>query len=182
MKRTLVFTLLAMAGSGALATTLAATAAQAADVTAPVKEIMTEAQNGWSENPVGEPRDYFDEERLKRIYSQDFARVYTDATRFPAFEDGDSPLDYDPIVSGQDSCSLKDVKIVPAAPEGARADVAVTFDNISCLEDPGERKPAELHFIVVEENGKPVIDDILRGGEQGSLKAELVAIAAQGAQ
>ena len=109
-------------------------------------------------------------------------RVYKDATRFPAFEDGDSPLDYDPIVSGQDSCSLKDLKIVPAAPAGGRTDVAVTFDNISCLEDPGDRKPAELHFIVVEEKGRAVIDDILRGGEQGSLKAELAAIAAQGAQ
>ncbi|TCQ09786.1 hypothetical protein C8J34_102187 [Rhizobium sp. PP-F2F-G36] len=172
MKRTLLFTLFALAG----------TAAHAADVAAPVKEIMAEAQNGWSENPVGEPRDYFDDERLKRIYSQDFVRVYKDATRFPAFEDGDSPLDYDPIVSGQDSCSLKDVKIVPAALVTGRADVAVTFDNISCLEDPGDRKPAELHFSVVEENGHPVIDDILRGGEQGSLKAELAAIAAQGAQ
>ncbi|KQR68756.1 hypothetical protein [Rhizobium sp. Leaf341] len=181
MKRSISF-LLSVTASAIVATTLTARAAQAADVTAPVKEIMAEAQNGWSETPVGEPRDYFDDERLNRIYSRDFTRVYKDATRFPAFEDGDSPLDYDPIVSGQDSCSLKDVKIVPAAPVDARADVAVTFDNVSCLEDPGERKPAELHFIVVEENGKPVIDDILRGGEQGSLKNELAAIAAQGAQ
>ncbi|SER46361.1 hypothetical protein [Rhizobium sp. NFR03] len=172
MKRTLLFILFALAGTAALA----------ADATAPVKEIMTEAQNGWSENPVGEPRDYFDDERLGRIYSQDFVRVYKDATRFPAFEDGDSPLDYDPIVSGQDSCSLKDLKIVPATPATGHTDVAVTFDNISCLEDPGDRKPAELHFIVVEEKGRAVIDDILRGGERGSLKAELAAIAAQGAQ
>ncbi|MCD7109831.1 hypothetical protein LRX75_12375 [Rhizobium sp. DKSPLA3] len=178
MKRILLFTLLALAGPGVMV----GTAAQAADLAAPVKEIMAEAQNGWSETPVGEPRDYFDDERLGRIYSRDFVRVYKDATRFPAFEDGDSPLDYDPIVSGQDSCSLKDLKIAPATSTAGRADVAVTFDNISCLDDPGDRKPAELHFVVVEENGHPVIDDILRGGEQGSLKAELAAIAAQGAQ
>jgi hypothetical protein len=146
-----------------------------------VREIMTEAENGWSETPVGEPRDYFDDERLGRIYSRDFSRAYRDAARFPAFEEGDSPFDYDVIVSGQDSCSLKDVTIAPPVAVAGRSDVKVTFDNVSCLEDAGDRKPAELHFMVVEENGKPVIDDILRDGVQGSLKAELGIIASDGA-
>jgi hypothetical protein len=195
--RTLLFTLLALTAG-------TAHGAYAADATAPVREIMAEAENGWSETPVGEPRDYFDKERLGRIYSEDFARTYRDAARFPAFDDGDQPLDYDPIVSGQDSCALKDVKIKPAAPVGGRTDVTVTFDNVYCLnevngteetkgaaardpdnttdmEEAPKREPAVLHFLVTEEKGRPVIDDILRSGQEGSLKGELAAIAAQGA-
>ena len=58
--------------------------------------------------------------------------------------------------------------------------VKTTFDNTHCF---GERapdwKPAEVDFTVIEENGKPVIDDILRpqDGDPGSLKAELAEIA-----
>ena len=50
-------------------------AAHAADPLPPVKEIMDEAVNGWSENP-SDGKDYFDTERLDRIDSADFAKAY----------------------------------------------------------------------------------------------------------
>ena len=82
--------------------------AQAADPSAPVNEIMQEAVKGWAEEAqAGE--DYFSPARLGRIYSEDFAKAYREAAKFPAYEEGDSPFDYDVIVSGQDSCSIKDL-------------------------------------------------------------------------
>lgn len=157
------------------------TAAVAADATAPVREIMAEAENGWSENPSGEPKDYFDGERLDRIYSQAFARTYRAAAKFPAFEEGDSPFDYDVIVNGQDSCALKDVQIVPKPQAEGLTDVDVSFDNTSCFDGVAEPGRTELHFMVIEEGGRPVIDDIVRAGQGGSVKSELDGIARQSA-
>ena len=157
-------------------------AAHAADPLPPVKEIMDEAVNGWSENP-SDGKDYFDAERLDRIYSTDFAETCRAAAKFPAYDEGDSPFDYDVIVSGQDSCTLNDLKIEPQGEKDGVADVRVTFDNTHCFgERDADWKPSELHFLVKEENGHAVIDDIVRAGEMGSLKEELRAVAKQGAE
>lgn len=156
--------------------------AHAADPLPPVKEIMDEAVNGWSENP-SDGKDYFDDERLGRIYSADFAATYKTASKFPAYDEGESPLDYDVIVGGQDSCTLNDVEIEPQGEKDGVADVRVTFDNTHCFgERDADWKPTELHFLVKEEKGHAVIDDIVRTGELGSLKQELGAIAKQGAE
>lgn len=158
----------------------AAPGAHAADPTAPVNEIMQEAVRGWAEEAQpGE--DYFSEARLVRIYSQDFARAYREAAKFPAYDEGDSPFDYDVIVSGQDSCSIKDLNVTAGPEADGKSDVTVTFDNTHCMgERDNDWKPVELHFIVIEEAGHPVIDDIVRTSDAGSLKAELRGIAGQG--
>ena len=66
---------------------------------------------------------------------------------------------------------------------GGKSDVTVTFDNTHCFgERAADWQPNELHFIVVEESGQAVIDDIVRTGEAGSIKAELLGIASQGNQ
>ncbi len=154
--------------------------AHAADPAAPVNEIMQEAVNGWTEEPKpGE--DYFSAARLGRIYSQDFAKAYQAAAKFPAYDEGDSPFDYDVIVSGQDSCSIKDLSVAAGPETAGKSDVKVTFDNTHCFgERAADWKPSELHFIVIEEAGHPVIDDIIRTGDAGSLKTELQGIASQG--
>lgn len=159
----------------------AVTVAAAAEPAAPVNEIMQEAVKGWAEEPQ-EGEDYFSEARLGRIFSADFARAYRAAAKFPAYDEGDSPFDYDVIVSGQDSCSIKDLTVVAGPEMAGKSDVKVTFDNTHCFgERAADWKPSELHFMVIEEGGRPVIDDIVRTGDSGSLKAELDGIASQGA-
>jgi opacity protein-like surface antigen len=155
--------------------------AQAADPAAPVSEIMLEAVKGWAEEAQpGE--DYFSNARLGRSYSQDFTKAYRDAAKFPAYDEGDSPFDYDVIVSGQDSCAIKDLSVTAGPEADGKSDVKVTFDNTHCFgERAADWKPSELHFMVIEEGGKPVIDDIVRTGDSGSLKGELQAITSQGA-
>ncbi|CAN7497319.1 hypothetical protein LJR255_003342 [Pararhizobium sp. LjRoot255] len=159
----------------------AVSTAEAADPAAPVNEIMQEAVKGWAEQAQpGE--DYFSEARLGRIYSQDFTKIYREAAKFPAYDEGDSPFEYDIIVSGQDSCAIKDISVATGAQADGKSDVKVTFDNTHCLgERTADWKPNELHFMVIEENGRAVIDDIVRTGDAGSLKTELQGIASQGA-
>ena len=58
--------------------------------------------------------------------------------------------------------------MTPGAPADGKSDVTVTFDNTHCFgERPADWKPSELHFIVIEEGGKSVIDDIVRAGGCG---------------
>lgn len=173
---------LCLAVSGLVFSAGASVDAGAADPAAPVNEIMQEAVKGWSGEAPQQGEDYFSPSRLARTYSRAFLQAYQAAAKFPAYDEGDSPFGYDVIVSGQDSCSLKDLSIVSGPETEGKSDVKVTFDNTHCFgERAADWKPAELHFIVIEEDGHPVIDDIVRAGEGGSLKAELEAIAAQGA-
>lgn len=163
--------------------------ALAADATAPVREIMETVTKNWADvaDDSDDPPDYvdyFNDEFLPRLYSKDFAAKYREAAKYPAYEDGGSPFDYDVIAMGQDGCTIKDLKIEAQPPAGGVTAVRATFDNTHCF---GERepdwKPAEVDFNVVEENGKAVIDDILRpqDGDPGSLKTEMQAIAREGA-
>ncbi|QRM55649.1 hypothetical protein [Sinorhizobium sp. BG8] len=162
----------------------------AQDATAPVNEVMNAVTENWKELGSDEDApqnyvDYYSEDFLKRLYSKDFAAKYHEAAKYPAYEEGESPFDYDTIAMGQDGCPIKDLKIEAAPAANGVTDVKTTFDNTHCF---GERapdwKPAEVHFSVIEEDGRPVIDDILRviDGTPDSLKKEMDEIAADGAK
>lgn len=163
--------------------------AGAADFKAPVSEIMAAATNNWqdmgTDTDTPPPNiDYFSEDFLKRLYSKDFAAKYREAAKYPAYDDGSTPFDYDPIIGGQDGCALKDVTTTEGAPADGAEDVTVTFDNSHCF---GERapdwRPEKLVFKLIEEGGRAVIDDIERPSfdEAASLKKELQEIAQEGA-
>ena len=164
----------------------AAAAAFAADMTAPVKVVMDITAGNWAESEgEAEYRDLFDEAQLGRLYSRDFVEKYRAAAKFPAYDEGTSPFDYDVIAGGQDGCPLKDVTIEQKGQEGAATEVDATFKNRTCFGDDAEyQQAATVKFMVVEESGKPVIDDILtQGGDDaayGSLKDTMAEIARLG--
>lgn len=161
----------------------------AADATAPVREIMAAATSNWvdfdaaSEEPPAYV-DYFSEDALKRLYSRDFVARYRQAAKYPAYEDDGSPFAYDPIIGGQDGCALKDLTIGGAVAGDGQTQVTVTFDNTYCFEENRDAgwKPVTLVFSLIEEDGRPVIDDIDRENTEGggSLKAEMQEITAAG--
>lgn len=162
--------------------------AEAADFKAPVAEIMSAATSNWqdtgtdNDNPAPYT-DYFSEDFLTRLYSKDFVAKYREAAKYPAYEDGGSPFDYDPIIGGQDGCALKDVVTTEGQPANGAEDVTVTFDNSHCFgERASDWQPEKLVFKVVEEDGRAVIDDIERTSfeEGASLKKELEQIAEEG--
>jgi hypothetical protein len=165
-------------------------AAVAADFKAPVAEIMSAATTNWQDMGTDSDTpppyvDYFSDDFLKRIYSRGFNAAYREAAKYPAYDDGGSPFDYDPIIGGQDGCALKDVTITEGQPAGGATPVTATFDNSHCFgERAADWKPEKLVFKVIEEDGRPVIDDIERPDfqESASLKKEMTELAAEGAK
>ena len=139
--------------------------AYAASATDPVNRIIDIAKARWdsTENNAG---DYFD--KLDRDFSAAFAKTYKAATKYPAYDGGDSPFDYDVITSSQDGCPLKDIKIEGEAEKDGVTIVDVSFKLWTCVQDEASKKKVEeLKFDVITENGKTVIDDIHTKGDDG---------------
>ncbi len=155
-----------------------------ADPLAPVNEVMDVARQLWGEDPP-QALDYFDPNRLAQLYSAGFAAAYKAAQKSPVFgiEDGESegnPFDYDVIANSQDGCPLEDIKAEKTGEVAGVVTVTVTFKLWRCIEDAAERDAlSEVRFLLIEENGKQVIDDIVRimDGEQLSLLEEMRYIA-----
>lgn len=155
-----------------------------ADPLTPVNEVMDVARQLWGENPP-ETLDYFEPDRLERLYSASFVAAYKEARKHPAFEPepGETegyPFAYDVIANSQDGCPLEDVNVARSGEEGGVTTVTATFKLWSCSEDPAERDfLSEVRFKVIEENGRPVISDIVRmlDGEGLSLVEEMQFIA-----
>jgi len=149
--------------------------ALAADATAPVKVIMDATVSNWAGGD-SDWQDIFDESKLKDVYSKDFAAKYQAAAQFPAAdEDGISPFDYDVIVNAQDACPLEDMKLAGQPPKGDVTEVFATFKKSTCMgSDADYQKTTTVRFEVIQEAGKPVIDDIITiddNGNPSSLKS-----------
>lgn len=162
-----------------------ATPALAQTATDPVKNLMDLAQGLWSDDPKVQGQDYFDASRLESLYSKRFAEAYRAAAKFPIYDDASGPFGYDVITNGQDGCPLQDVAVAPAADADGVTDVKVTFKLWTCVDDGSVDKNSvnEVHFSVITENGRPVIDDIRRKDDEGkldSLMTEMQDIAKNG--
>jgi hypothetical protein len=147
----------------------------------PVQRIMDVATGRWK-TTEGESGDYFD--KLDRDFSKSFAKAYREASKYPAFDGGTEPFDYDVITSSQDGCPLKDIKIDGGTEKSGITPVAVQFRLWDCAEDAATKaKVSKVRFDVVTEKGKPVIADIHRlddGGKWDSLVAEMGEIVKAG--
>ncbi len=154
----------------------------AADATAPVKEIMEATTKNWS-GADEDWQDIFDDSRLTRIYSKDFVTKYRAAMQNPAAdEDGVSPFDYDVIVNGEDACPLQDMTYTPKPGENGATEVVVTFKKQTCMDGIEDKQAlTTVRFEVLDEGGKPVVDDVFTEGDPGqpanSLKNTMVQIA-----
>lgn len=161
--------------AGALALPLPALAA---DVTEPVRAVMAAAEANWSQTP-GEFQDYFSPERLGSLYSEAFADLYRKAADTPFAKEMGTPFDWDVIVNGQDGCPLKNLSVAAAGQDGPATLVVARFQGLTCFGAEAEYQAfQETTFRVVQEGGRPVIDDIVHvmDGERMSLKAQMDAI------
>ncbi|EHS51808.1 hypothetical protein PDO_1709 [Rhizobium sp. PDO1-076] len=158
--------------------------ALAADVTAPVREIIEATASNWTEEAFGNEQEVFTEDRLERIFSAEFAMMYREASKNPAYDlpEGETtgfPFDYDPIARGQDGCPFQNIRIE----DDGDGQVTALFNNRECMgDDSANRQDTVLIFHVLDENGRAVIDDIypVENGQSGqSIKDELKAIAGQ---
>jgi len=153
----------------------------AADITAPVKEIMEATRSNWADNN-SDWTDIFDASRLDRLYSRDFVAKYQAAAQFPAVDDdGISPFDYDVIVNGQDACPLEGLTMAAAPAANGTTEVTARFRKSACTDAPDAKDTTTVRFEVIEEAGQPVIDDIVTENietqARDSLKATMELIA-----
>lgn len=165
---------------------LAATPALAADAEEPVRAVMDLATALWSDKGA-EGQDYFDASRLGTLYSKAFVAAYKEAAKYPLYDEAGGPFGYDVIANSQEGCPLKDITITNQGEKGGVTDIKVTFKLYTCYDDDPSYKDKvnEVHFDVVTEDGKPVISDLHRIGEDGkqdSLVAEMQEIAKTGAE
>lgn len=149
--------------------------AHAASAADPAQRIIDLAKAHWATTENNNTPDYFD--KLDRDFSKSFAKVYREATKYPALDGSDSPFDYDVITSSQDGCPLKDIGVKSEDEKDGTTVVDARFRLMTCFDDAAEKaKFNELKFDVVTEDGKPVINDIHRKTEDGkwdSLVAEM---------
>ncbi|KGD94321.1 MULTISPECIES: hypothetical protein [Rhizobium/Agrobacterium group] len=167
----------------AIVFSLTSTFAMATDAADPIKEVMKVTEDNW--NTVDSEWKYiFDPDPLARLFSRKFQGAYAEAAKHPAYETENNqpgdPFGYDVITSSQDGCPLKDITMNSAPGANGSTDVTVTFKMWTCVDEPEVKDSvSEVHFDVVEEDGKPVIDDIHRvaDGERDSLIEEMQSIA-----
>ena len=158
--------------------------ALAADVTAPVREIIEATASNWTEEAFGNEQDASTPDRPPRSLPADMAPMYREASKNPAYDlpEGETtgfPFDYDPIARGQDGCPFQNIRIE----DDGDGQVTALFNNRECMgDDSANRQDTVLIFHVLDENGRAVIDDIypVENGQSGqSIKDELKAIAGQ---
>jgi hypothetical protein len=112
--------------------------------------------------------DYLSDEWLDRDFSAGIAKLYREGSQRAAEKD-EPFIDYEPVIGAQDFCPLKDVDVKLAGEKDGVYDVVASFKAESCFGDDGDADAVtQTHFRVIEENGKPVIDDIVvkRGDEE----------------
>lgn len=160
--------------------TLMPLSAYAGSAEEPVNRILDIAKARWENTEKG--GDYF--EKINRDFSKAFVTTYKAASKYPAYDGGDSPFDYDVITSSQDGCPLKDIKVASEAQKGGTTVVDASFKLWTCSSDDSRDKVSTLKFDVVTENGKAVINDIHRNtdGKWDSLVGEMKEIIKAGQQ
>lgn len=112
--------------------------------------------------------DYLSDEWLDRDFSAGIAKLYREGSKTAAEKD-EPFIDYEPVIGAQDFCPLKDVDVKLAGEKDGVYDVVASFKAESCFGDDNDSQAVtNTHFRVIEENGKPVIDDIVvkRGDEE----------------
>jgi len=171
---------LALFGVLASAASLAGGPARADEAPASIREVMRIEADVWS--PRQPKQSIFDDTRIERLFSRDFVRLYRAAMRHPIYPGGTTPFDFDIIVQGQDSCSLDDMKIAQYEMDAPGNFHEVSFANFACFDDDGDkaRRPT-IHFSMVDEGGRTLIDDVLtyeNGEKQHSTKVLMANIAA----
>ncbi|MFM2282142.1 MAG: hypothetical protein RLZZ444_4373 [Pseudomonadota bacterium] len=149
--------------------------AAAADASAPAKELL-EIMVG-SASDAGGDSDYFSEDRLNRLYSDEFAKLYRAAwKKQESDENGGYLLGYDPITMAQDGCPIKDLSIETLDDQGGWLPVIARFKAFYCFSDDNKDKVEIRQFIMVPKGDGWVIDDIqsvVNNRVEGSVKTNL---------
>lgn len=145
----------------------------------PVKTLVDATVENWA-GTNEEFKYVLDDAYLNSVYSKAFAKAYRDAGKKLSQDAGEGeeypPFGYDIITNSQDGCPLQDVKTDKVTPKDKGAEVIVSFKHYACMGDEADYQiRSVVHFDVIEEDGKAVIDNIRHKTDEGfqSLRGEL---------
>lgn len=140
----------------------------------PVREIISIAESNFSVPFPGVMIDYFAKGRLERIYSKDLIGFYKRAIKTEAARQmGGRAPDFDILTGTQDACPLENISLKTEKPFESSWDVSVTYQYQACWGNPALTK---TDFIIIEEGGQPVIDDIFTYDEAEAVSSLKVAL------
>jgi hypothetical protein len=127
----------------------------------PVRSLLDLASRTFERDRSATP-DYFSAERLATLYSKDFVARYKVATKMMDDSD-DRVLERDMLTrEPSDSCPFEDLKIDVGPTENGVTQVHAAFQPHNCKEgDPIQGEIRTVTFIVKQEDGREVIDDII---------------------
>ena len=127
----------------------------------PVRNIMDAVEHNYTPE-IESAEDYFSPERLKSIYSRSFAATFEAAAARAAAND-EGVFEADVITNSQDACTLEDIMIEVKPAQADFTPVHATFRPFACMKDGPEKDEVRtVIFMVVEEDGRDVIDDIFQ--------------------
>lgn len=157
------------------------TSVQAGDPTDPVKQVMDIEVSNWKQGST-DSVSVLDDPYLEKLFTADFVAAYREASKHPAYDlpEGQttgSPFDYDPIINGQDSCPIEDLRIE----DDGDGQVTALYNNTKCMEGV-EQVDQTIIFHVKQEGGAMKIDDlfhVIQGESNDGLKEQMQAIAKQ---
>ena len=148
---------------------LPATALGDDNSTGPVDEVMAVTVANWSGEAA--PETLFSDDRLHRLFSEDFRRLYAEAQE-NTDEDSVEPFGYDVVVNAQDGCPIEDLTISTTDTGKNQADVMARFRFLACLgDDDRDQVFSETRFKLVEEDGQIKIDDIISTNPSGDVSS-----------
>jgi len=112
----------------------------------------------------------FTQDRLATLYSRDILQSGSEAPW--AQQMGGRVFDHDFIIGGQDHRPLQNISFQSEQAFQTSWEVTVQFQSETCW---GNQETTKVVFLVVQENGRPGIDDIFacHDGETDVLKVDL---------
>lgn len=131
----------------------------------PVNTVMSVTAKNWSSE--SDYKYIFDEDLLSSLYSTSFITAYLDAAKKSVYadenDDAADPFGFDVVTNSQDGCPIEELNIVGDGSATKESNIVATFKVWACMtgNDMSEMKN-EVHFKVIEENGRAVIDDIIQ--------------------
>jgi hypothetical protein len=127
----------------------------------PVRALLDLASRTFESDRSATP-DYFSAERLATLYSKDFVARYKAATKMMDDSD-DRVLEGDMLTRESDnSCPFEGLKIDVGPTANGVTQVHAAFEPSNCKEgDPIQGEIRTVTFIVKQEDGRDVIDDII---------------------
>lgn len=140
----------------------------------PVRNVLAAASHDWRQD-ITENEDYFSDARVRTLYSQAFVKSLMEASALASAND-DGIFEMDFLINSQTGCPFENIKLDDKLATQGITFVDVHFYAFRCMTNGEDTtRVSHLIFKVIAQDGRDVIDDILRvdDGKEKSIRQEM---------